>query len=62
MFLQYIPVTKMKTSKIDINEVVRLRQLGYTQKEIAERVGVTQQAISLTLIKSRTKGEIGVAI
>ena len=49
----------MAHSKIDVDEVVRLRELGYTQKQIAKRMNVTQQAISFVLlqIKDRRKEE-----
>ena len=56
----------MKNSKIDLDEVVRLRRLGYSQKEIAERMNVTQQAISHVLLQRRDRnkeeGKTGVAI
>ena len=56
----------MRHSKIDVDEVVRLRQLGYAQKEIAKRIGVTQQAISFVLLQRRDarkeESEIGVRI
>lgn len=53
----------MPKSRIDVNEVTRLRQLGYTQQQIARCLGVTQQAISLILLKAKKKEfEIGVKI
>lgn len=64
MFL--VGVFRMAHSKIDVNEVARLRKLGYTQKQIGKRMGVTQQRISLVLLerRDRTKeeSEIGVRI
>lgn len=52
---------KMSRSKIDVNEIVRLRRLGYAQKEIGKHIGVTQQAISFILRKLE-ESEIGVRI
>ena len=53
-------------SKIDIDEVVRLRKQGYTQKEIAKRMNVTQQAISFVLLEIRDRrkeeSELGVKL
>ena len=50
----------MTESKIDLKKVIRLRELGYTQKQIARRMNVTQQAISLVLIKTVEEIEKGV--
>lgn len=56
----------MKRTKIDVDEVVRLKELGYTQKQIAERMNVTQQAISFVFLQRRDREkqrvEIGVRI
>lgn len=57
---------RVRRSKIDLDEVVRLRKLGYAQKEIAGRMEVTQQAISYVLLQRRDRNkeedEVGVAI
>jgi len=42
--------------KVDLDELVRLRKLGYTEKELAQIFNVTQQAISLNLQKAKEKG------
>ena len=59
-------MAKKVHSKIDVDKVVRLRKLGYTQKEIAKRLEVTQQAISFVLLQRRDRNkeesEIGVTI
>lgn len=57
----------MKRSKIDVKEAKRLKRLGYSQREIAERMDVTRQAISLVLLHEKDAnpkeaGEIGVSI
>jgi len=41
-------MVKVLTEK-DIGEIVKLRGLGYTQQEIAKRLGVTSAAISYQL-------------
>ena len=57
----------MRRSKIDVKEALRLRKLGYTQQQIAERMDVTRQAISLVLLQRKDRnleeeGEVGVSI
>jgi len=40
-----------RLSRRDISTMVKLRGLGYSQKEIAERLGVTQSAVQYQLKK-----------
>lgn len=49
----------MRRSKIDVKEAIRLKKAGYTQKQIAKRMGVTRQAISFILLKEENRHEIG---
>ena len=49
----------MKHSKINEKEAIRLKRQGYTQKQIAKRLGVTRQAISFILLKEENRHEIG---
>ena len=48
--------------RLNAKEILRLKYLGYSQKEIANLKGVTQQAISKILKKTKQEGEIGVRI
>ena len=45
----------------DINEydrqIMKMRALGYSQEEIAERIGVTQSAVSQRMQKIRRQAE-----
>lgn len=49
----------MKRSKINVKEAIRLKGLGYAQKQIAKRMNVTRQAISLVLLKEENRHKTG---
>ena len=51
-----------RPQEIDMQEVLRLRRLGYTLSQIANQLNFTRQGISKALRKTEKRGELGVRI
>jgi IS30 family transposase len=56
--LQYEKTKQKRLTKIDRDEIHILKRKGYTQKDIANRVGITQGAISYELSQKTRKNRL----
>ena len=54
----YKPIKKKKVIKYNEKEIIKLRNKGYTQEQIAEAVGLTKNQVVGILFKLIKEGKI----